>query len=337
LAAKLNAAGLPSALAQQLTAAMADAFDPRETPATPDVDLGLRRTVRHLELLEVFHRPQLPTPPAPALAVQILATATGGTDPAVGEIHPLGDGGTGGGTGTGSPSSTTGADSKDRQGDACIALLVAVIVAALVSLVYCIVEWIDHGDCDLGKLVKEIAGGGEEPEPQPTDVTAAQLVTLAGNGGGAHLAQHLFDAQMLLWQGFDQAYGYLALTGLIPPDDLLLTSPLYRQFLAIPSRPAWPLRPESRPEETYFADPVSPPEQHTELASYYPTGADPTAFLHGYPGVGVLHQIVRGEQDSANLDQDADRGVGHACWQVVPGGSINDTPVPVAVLAYQQT
>ena len=55
------------------------------------------------------------------------------------------------------------------------------------------------------------------------------------------VAQHLFDAQMLLWQGFDLAYGYLAVTGLIPPDDLLLTSPLYKQFLAVPVRLAWPV------------------------------------------------------------------------------------------------
>jgi hypothetical protein len=55
LAAKLNAAGLPPALAQQLTAAMADAFDPRETPATA-----------HLAALPAVPRHPFPAGVAPA-------------------------------------------------------------------------------------------------------------------------------------------------------------------------------------------------------------------------------------------------------------------------------
>jgi hypothetical protein len=50
--------------------------------------------------------------------------------------------------------------------------------------------------------------------------------------------------------------------------------------------------------------------------------------------IRVWEQIIQSIQDSSNLDLDADRGFGHACWAT--RGSIDDNPIDVEILAFNE-
>ena len=231
--ASASAASLPADISATLTTALGVAY-PGTPP--PDLELGLRRLVRHVELLATFNRPALPEPPDQALAPLLTTlTATSGTS-----LHPL----TEDPYGTGEPDPTSGSgtpttsDSKDSTGTVCVAIIFAAVIAVVVAI-DCVVQLIDHGDCDPGDTLEEIFGGDDEPEEVTTD---GQLLTIASSSAGANLVQQLFQLQMMLWQAFDQAFSYLAVTGLIYPDALLMGSPLYSQFTSVPNRPDWPCR-----------------------------------------------------------------------------------------------
>ncbi|NUT46765.1 MAG: hypothetical protein HOV94_05510 [Saccharothrix sp.] len=253
-----------------------------------------------------------------------------------------GDGsGSGANTGTG----VTGADGSDQSSDSggCLAAFAALIVLAIVFSIACIVGLATENDCGKGiQDVWDAIAGGDDPQTDAPQMTQEQLTALAGSDGGPHFAQQLFETQVVLWQAFDQAFDYLVLVGLLPPDDLAMTSPLYGQFLALPVRAGWPLRPTTAPQTTYIFDPGAPVEDPPEVAVPFPTAADPSVFIesaNGHPtGPGIalslLWQIVRREQDSFNLDLDADRGFHHRCWTVADGHSVQEDPVPVVELGY---
>jgi hypothetical protein len=161
----------------------------------------------------------------------------------------------------------------------------------------------------------------------------------------AHIAQELYNFHLLLWQAFDLAFAYLAATGLIYPDDLIMSSPLYQQFVTTPSRSAWPHRPEPQPADTYHLDPTSPIEQPAATVPPFPSSAPPSALLAAWLTGDKQHtvlpiaqrlllQILRHESDSENYDLDADRGFLHPCWECAPGTSIAAPVLSVKVLPY---
>ncbi len=310
--------------------------------SAPDWDLGLQRAVRHLELLQVFRRPDLPVPPAPELAQGGDVTGTlnflSGQDYNVptGTIDT--DGSTSGQVGTVSSS-----DSKTSSGGACLAILLILITIGIALLIYCIGQWTTGKTCDPADFFNTLQGS-EAPDPRdPNTVTQQQLLSMADPTAAAHISQELFSLQMMLWQGFDASAAFLAVTGLIYPDDLLLASPLYQQFLATPVRAVWPHREDPGAIDTYQSDPVSAVEQPNVEP---PFGAYETPWAFAGPwspqaqrsGVTVAHrvlaQILSGAREEQNLDLDADRGFRHPCWELAAGASIQDPVLTVEVLPY---
>jgi hypothetical protein len=339
----LGIAQLPNDIATTLQAAFSDAF-PGITP--PDVDLGLGRLARHLELLSVFVLPAPPTPPDPALGglMSTLETSDLG-----GGIHTTTDP-----PGTGAPSDPapgssttdpTGADSQPKTGGGCLEWIIAAIVVALVFLIDCIVQLIDHGDCDPGNTWKDIVDGLADDEgSDPAVSTTTQLLTIASTPSGAHLVQQLYETQLGLNQAFSRALAFLAISGLIYPDALQMSLPLYKQFTKTPTLTAWPKRLEANPRDRYHAPPISAIE-NPGMSVPYPVGATPAAFISGTAfgahataagiALSLWHQIAGGTHDSQNLDMDGDRAPLHPAWAVVAGTSITDDPLSVQTLNYK--
>ena len=332
-----NAAGkpaFPSELKTILKDALATAYPSR---AAPDLDRALRRTIRHLELLDAFKRPDLPQPPSMPL-VQAGAPA-----PATGTLQTMSDNGgpdvpVGADTGPTQPSS---GDSKSSGGDICGLILLVVITLGIALLIYCIGKWTTGEKCDPGEFFDGVQDS-DEPDPRaPTNVTQQKLESLADPKAAAHLAQEMFQIQMTLWQGFDLALAFLAVTGLVYPDDLLLPSPLYQQFLLTPKPGSWPHREDPKALDNYHLAPATPIEEPGADAPYpaLETPASIAQKFHPHSAGAIAAELIRdlitGQTPSRNFDLDADRGFRHLCWNVAPNTSISDPVLNVGMLPYQ--
>jgi hypothetical protein len=329
--------GFPIELKNLVAAALQDVF-PSHTAA--DVDLGLSRMVRHLRLLDTFRRPPLPDPPPPVL-VQA-------ADPSGGTLTTMSDDLKPPGIGIPldpdmTPGTPSKSDSSNSGGALCLAILLVIITIGIALLIYCIGKWTTGKECKASDFFDEFQGSSEPDPRAPTGTNQQQLTAMAAPDAAAHIAQELYNYHMVLWQAFDLAFAYLSSTGLIYPDDLIMSSPLYTQFVSSPNRAAWPHRQEATPAETYHVDPASPIEQPA-TASPFTAGATPSALLPTWaPGEShsvlpiaqrLLLQIVRRVTDSQNYDLDADRSFLHACWETAPGTSISDSAIAVQILPY---
>jgi hypothetical protein len=351
-----SATALPSEIRTLLEDSLTATFDPNRAPPLPDLDLGYRRLVEHLQLLDRFRMPAKPDMPSSYFVAQLFADPSN-PPPSLRpqSVGVTGDSGGGVGVGSSSPGTDTPGsdDSKKSGGELCaaiVALVILIVILLVVTLIKCIVKWADGKKCnyfeELGDTVK---GLFEQDPPAPQDppttqdpqMTAQGLTAFAATEQAAQLVGHLWDLQQQMWEGLAQARQFLAKTGLIYPDEELLQNPGYSQFTSIPEIGAWPLRPEPEPESTYHLYPRSPRESPPETASRFEVGAVPSAFLAtaGIPwatvgeiAVALWRQIAAGQQDSSNLDLDADRGYLHHCWAAA--GSIDDEPLEVIVLGY---
>ncbi|WP_242394436.1 hypothetical protein [Anaeromyxobacter oryzisoli] len=350
---------LPAAVEQLVTEALTSTYDLSRTPPLPDLQLGYRRLIRHLELLDGFAMPPAPVPPmepfltalygdptrpAPSL---VPAPAGAGGGPGAGGVKPQW-------TSSGKPAKT---DSPPSTGDRCgsfweLILLAVVFLAG--GFIYCIGKWGQKERCEIwDNMVNDwntafAAGGGAGQGAlvgsSQQQLTAGELAAAAQVDQVTALVGYLFDLQRRVWEGLDQAYTFLAVYGIIYPDGLL-ARPLYQEFTAIPPPGSWPHVPVPDPEPTVHLFPATPIEQPAAAASPLPAGATPDAVLLGVAGapletasdtaLRVWDQLARGVLDANNLDLDADRGWHHACWST--GGSIDDVPLAVDVLPYAAT
>jgi hypothetical protein len=330
--------GFPADVTKILDTATAAAWPGR---TAPDWNLGLARAVKHLDLLDVFQRPDLPTPPPPELIqggdVTGMLTTLDDNNIPIGTIDTGGDASL-------QVGNTTVADSKSKGGDICLAILLILITIGIALLIYCIAQWAGGKKCDPEDFFNSLQGS-DAPDPRaPTSVTQQQLTAMSDPAAAAHISQELYALQMMLWQGFDASAAFLAVTGLIYPDDLLLASPLYQQFLSTPSRPSWPHREEVASMATYQFDPVSPIEQPPSADAPFPAFASPLGFaslssplpLRNPTTIahGILHQVLEGAREEQNRDMDADRGFEHPCWSIQAGTSIHNPVLAVEVLPY---
>jgi hypothetical protein len=176
-------------------------------------------------------------------------------------------------------------------------------------------------------------------------LTSEQLQATAGVGQMIPLVGNLFDLQNQLWEGLSQMRAFLTIHGMIPPDTMI-NNPVYAQFLAIPAPVQLPLKPEVDPVPNFHTYPPTIVENPAYGWAPYPAGATPEVFTGpGTPdtilptasgtAIQTWKQIMRGEQDATNYDLDADRGYQFPCWSVA--GSIDDDPVNVQALAYDET
>jgi hypothetical protein len=358
---------LPAAIENLVTTSLSDTFNLGRTPALPDLQLGYRRLLRHLEALDSFAMPPPPSLPLePFLTVIYGSTSKPPTSitEMVAEIQIAESTGSGSGSGVvpqnvPSGSSTVGQQDSRRSSKLdCGAFFEGVFaLIALAGILFgpCWEAFAAGEDCkmweDIKKNLKEwwrTMFAGEEPlsEGGPSySTTSEALTTASGNPRIVEIIRGMYETQNELWEAFSSAYRFLSIYGLIYPDAMLSRVP-FQQFLTIPSPPGigWPHLPPTNSAEEAHEYPQTPLEQPTVTMSAYPPGATPDAFLTaGEAGVGVAphvsgavwKQVAAGQRDSVNYDRDADRGLFHRCWTV--GRSINDNPIDVVILDYSDT
>ncbi|MBF6301764.1 hypothetical protein IU459_30100 [Nocardia amamiensis] len=341
-------AALPSELEQLLEDGLSATFDLAATQPLPDLATGHRRLIQHLQLLTRFSRPPVPTPPGVAWTTKLYSDPSNpppSLRPQNVDVVGQDGGGVavqyGGGPNPGAQS--PGKDDASKAGAVCgIIAAVLILLDVLQAFARCIIQALGDDTCTFwdNMLLQKI---WEQDPPDPTDpgnpqnpnVTAEALTVIVGKPYAAQLVAMLFDAHNTVWEAMERAYGFLASTGLIMPDGLL-GMPLYGQFTSLPAREEWPRRPEEDPVNTYHLPPASPIEFPVRGPSPFGPDASPVAYVSEATATAlrVWMQNVVGQQDTDNLDLDADRGDGHLCWRA--GGSVNDDPVAVEVLAYEE-
>jgi hypothetical protein len=340
---------LPPGLEQLLGSALAATFDLGATTPVPDLQAGHARLVEHLTLLDRFPRPAPPAPPGTVWMATLYA------DPASPpptlrpqDVDVVGQDGGGVavqyGAGPAPGSQQPGKDDSSGAGAVCgIIVAILILVDVLQAFVQCCGQWANSNPCTFwdNMLLKKV---WEEDPPDPTDptgpknpdMTAQGLTAAAAVPQAAQLVSMLFDAHNTLWEAMDRALTFLAMTGLVLPTGLL-GLPVFAQFTTIPEREVqeWPAREEPNPVDTYHLPPTTPVERPERQPSPHGAGAPPTAFLPQATAdaLTLWSQNAAGLRDTDNLDLDADRGFGHLCWRT--DGSVNDDPIGVAVLDYE--
>jgi hypothetical protein len=355
---------LPASIETLITGSLTATFNLSRTPPPPDLQLGYRRLVRHLELLSVFIMPPLALLPIDPFLTRIYGNPT---DPLVSLVSAanVGVGTPGSGAGVTPQSNTPGGgsspnstDSPTSAGDACgsfweaIALLVIFLGGGFID---CIAEWGQGHRCKIWDMMaadfKKAFSSGQGPQVSgdpPYGVTSDGLTAASGVDQVTELVGQLFDLQCLFWSAMDSAFDYLSVYGLIYPDKLgAIDTGRYPQFLTIPATPkgSWPHLPQTNPVNLLHMYPSTGVEQPAATTTTYQPGSPPSVFIAGLPGIltitaadisgMVWHQTANGVTDAINYDLDADRGLQHPCW--IADGSINDNPINVVHLPYADT
>lgn len=337
-----DAPALPTDLANQLRSGLAEAYPSRPLP---DLDLGYRRLLEHLELLDRFRMPAPPEPPVVPLS----------TD---GSIHPstFDDGSVGNtvgdaGTPTGPPDIGGGgldpgpSSSKTSSGDACLAVLASLGIFAGVTLVifaiWCLDRRIREKNCAPGEFLD---ASSDPPDPRDPPITQHELQILREPENCGTLLQNVFQLQMRLWEAFEHARSFLTVTGLIYPAPETLGQPLQRQFLVPRADALWPRREDPQAGETYHRYPDTPPEQPA-ADEVFPADRPVDWLLHTDPvdNASTVAQIavetfraLHGLGPSSNFDGDADRGHHHPCWSISAGTSIIDPVLSIDLLPFEE-
>lgn len=354
---------LPPEVEDLITQTLTDTFDLARTPPLPDLQLGYRRLIRHLELLDMFTMPAPPADPAPSFQAALYGDPT--NPPATIFTVQAANfaGGPGQGTGTqptnysggGGTVGPTKTDSAPTTGERCGSFWMGIIYAIMFlggGFAPCIGAWAQGERCKLWDAIWKEFGDANKPSQEQMDALAAQsqpltqeeLVTAAGLGQMVQLVGNMHDLQVHVWEALAKARAFLSIHGMIYPDGML-SGPVYGQFLTVPVQVPLPRLSELDPPADFYRFPPTPAENPIVGWGPYPVGTDPAAIIGGTPGEGsptasgtafrLWWQIARGVQDAQNDDLDADRGYQHPCWYVT--GSINDDPLGVATLGYGDT
>jgi hypothetical protein len=335
---------LPHAVERLLKEALKATFDLSKTPPLPDLQLGYRRMLQHLRLLDGFVRPPVPSAPHPVWLQKMYGDPS--NPPASlrsQEIALSGDPGGGVSLGNNSPGDSAPGKSDNSSSSSICGIIVAIliIIDLIQAFVQCIGQWANKHKCTFwdNMLLKKL---WEKDPPDPRDppttsdvsTTSSQLTDIASSDEMTQLVASLFDIHTQIWEALDRACHFLAFRGLIYPGSLI-DVPVYSQFTSTPATTPWPRRPVTDPVNSYHLYPGSPLEHPATTPSGLPAGAKPDAFLTLAATRFTLplwEQIAFRGTDTVNYDLDADRGFLHACWATK--GSINGDPVGVNILAY---
>jgi hypothetical protein len=344
------APALPTDLETLIKNALDSTFDTTRTLPIPEPQIGYARLVQHLRLLDAFVMPEPPSAPPQTWMAAVLSDPHN-PPPSLRPQNVDVSGKDGGGVGvtigndpSPGPGSPGSSDSSAAKGCG-IAIAIIILLDLLQAFVQCIGQWADHHKCTFwdNMLLKK---AWEEDPPDPRDpthpenpqTTAAQLTAISSSPQTAQLVWMLFDTHNQIWEAMGRAYEFLALTGLIYPGNLT-SAPLYAQFTTLPGDITWPHRGGTSAETTYHLFPSTPLENPTKTPSPFPAGVHPDEFLRqgsqlraADVTLRLWRQIAAGEQDSQNLDLDADRGFEHPCWAA--RNSVQQDPVDVVILPF---
>ncbi|MFD3427676.1 hypothetical protein [Nocardia fluminea] len=356
---------LPPGIETLITDALTETYDLGRTPQLPDLQLGYKRLLRHLKALDAFvipGKPAMPIEPFLTKAYGDTANPSYSMMEAIINAQNLGASGSGSGSGvtpqSGPMSGAVGQqDSRRNSRLDCGAFFMALLQWTAGSTFLwapCWEVWYKGEDCKLWEGMKHdfaewwaSLGGGQGAGVGPPAGTDTNALTAAVSKDITDFIRSWYDAHNHFRETLNSAYAYLSSCGLIYPD-ALLSLKLYSQFLAIPpfQTGGWPHRAVADSADQAHVYPTTPIEQPAIASELYPVGAAPSIFLTGAAPEGpptaarvstrVWMQTARRELgEEQNHDLDADRGLLHPCWAT--DGSIDDDPVNVEVLDYDQT
>jgi hypothetical protein len=268
--------------------------------------------------------PPLPAPLSVALEIRKAANPDA-YPPLETGVKPASAGGSPPG---GAPSSAS--DSEETKQKTCWAGLLAFLAAVLIALA-CIFTL--GGFCGGSAPKKDPSF----PDPQP-GTNGQALTAFANTTEAVHICDVLEQLQNYMWQSFSDAADYLAVLGLIYPNQLQLAQPVHAQFTSAPAAAPFPHRASVHANAGYEVPPTTLIEHSAGGPPPFGTLATPASYVAGAVRISLSlwEQLARGDADSFNFDMDADRDSGHHCWDIA-AGSINDDPVPELALAYPQT
>jgi hypothetical protein len=353
---------LPSELESIIRDSASAVFEKRSIPEVPDLQRGYRRLVRNLELIYSFVLPPMPEAPMEPFLSRLYASPVSSPSIPVPEVLLDAVSGTSGASGVtpanfaaGSSTSPNNTDSSSSAGEACGGMFLAIFefIGWLIGgWIYCATKWgvVATGKCDWWHAIQTNWKKGTNPAPEGREhgpqvgTSGEALSNLSDNSEVTEFVGAMFAAQSFLREGLSKAQAYLAIAGLIPPDDLL-DRPVYRQFLSVQRVGAdWPLREELHPVRSYHRFPATSPEHPLGPAPSFPLGATPAVILDGDPATGMTAsaisvnlwvQQVTGSLDATNFDLDADRGSRFPCWENLQ--PLAADPINVTVLTYTRT
>jgi hypothetical protein len=310
-----------------ITDCLVATYDAEITPLLPDLQKGYTRLIKHLEMLSVFELPAFPSPLPISFAIR--KAANPGAFPPI-QVKPLG-----GGLEPPPSGITIGSgDSEEQKKASCLKITLIVLLAIAIAIALA--------------LAAAAAGGkSSSSNPEEPGQSTSALTTFAATEEAIHMIDVVVQLQQYLWQAFSNAADYLAVFGIIYPNDLQIQQPVHAQFIAATSSDVlFPHLTIPKTNVDYVFPPSTPIENPAGGQSPFPSGAAPLSYLAGTPGtvhinavdtaIQVWAQIVKKQTtDILNLDLDADRDAKYQCWDTQV--SINDDPVPVVVLDYSKT
>lgn len=320
---------LPPAIKAVALSAWSAAYGAVGLATPPDLDKGYANLLEHLRLLTSFAPLPVPLPIDATLKAKIVAQQI--------QSNPSGPPG---GVGSAPPASDANSNSNPFDDIPWWAWVLFGVCIALVAACY---------------LTGLCAPAKKDPYPGPfqgpdEQTNAGQLKQYLTSDEALASVKTMFDLHCQLYSAAVQSLYVLKLLGLVYPDEIDLGDPNFAQFTrAIPEGEIpLPRRPIAQPDR-FLAIPLSDPELPSAIVSHFGTNATPDAFLSGpvQAGGSTLEtygfelwatEATGGESEirSINRDLDGDRGELHACWQVTPGQSIADNPVPVDLLGYNR-
>jgi hypothetical protein len=321
---------LPSDLKAQLSSALSAAYPDRPIP---DLDVAHQRMIEHLELLTGFALPNLPDPPpivvdpSPEPAT-IEAQTFGAPEDPNGPTITLGPD-----TNHDSPGVSS---QKKAQGSICGYILLLIVTLGIAYLLWCIGRLTTDKKCGIEDFVG--ASSPEEPPPGAPQANQQMLEKLREPANANHILDDIYQLQIRIWQGFASARSFLTVCGLVPPNEEELALSLFKDLLLPSSDTIWPHREPVDVVTVFTNRPTTPAEVPPQTKPFPNRRCEWLLHVDLVDNESTFSEIVfavlRGEL--INLDLDADRGRLHPAWTVASGTSIQDQPLTVAVLPFEE-
>jgi hypothetical protein len=317
---------LPAELKDFLVATLQDTYRTGTAPL-PDLDLGYRNLLAHLDLLDGFPLPASPAALSDEIVKRAMKANAYSGDYTFGEaVAPPPSGLSGNFPGIGAHESAD-------------AVCVTILSWALPPYAY--------------EALKDLFSSSDNDTGENVGWSSQALTDASKSPPTLRDMQTLYGSQTSAWTALSTARTALVLRGLLypRPEDLLSNS-TFQQFLAVPVNlgpyPLLPM-PDSDDGTTW---PTSFPELHSTQTSPYDASMGPLVFLTTHRTYSVFqlssalwealieHPNGPSGQEfwptGDNYNLDGDRGFQSLCWTTAPGTSITTQPLSITVLDFEE-